>query len=106
MTHRMMAWLGTALKSSQPRRNTSCRSDSAMVLMIGAAALPGAVDAIGVTSPWIGVAMVAISLAAAAGNSRRSMHASDRLSDSITIRPDAKTGNRLAMSRTEHSAYS
>src|SRR5260370_42316180 len=31
----MMAWLGTALKSSQPKRSASCRSESWIVRMTG-----------------------------------------------------------------------
>src|ERR1700722_2147279 len=53
----MMAWLGTALKSSQPSRNASRKSDRPMVRMIEAAATSCAGCATGVTLPDV-VAMV------------------------------------------------
>src|ERR1700743_1096013 len=64
----MMAWLGTALKSSQPSRRASCRSESPIFRTTGIAAVSGADCASGVTLPeGYGVAMVVVSLDAAAG---------------------------------------
>src|SRR5947209_20345106 len=65
----MMAWLGTALKSSQPRRNASLRSARPMVRMTGAVAASGAAGTR--TLPGYGVvAMVVVSLTASAISAR------------------------------------
>src|SRR5947209_1655435 len=55
-----MAWLGTALKSSQPSCNARCRSDRPMVRIVGPTALSCAGWICGVTLPWIGVAMIVL----------------------------------------------
>src|SRR5258706_3588904 len=102
----MMAWLATALKSSQPSRSASCRSDSRIVLITGAAALSCAAGASGVTLPGYGVPMVVISLDATAG------HAPVKGANRPFCENDhdqARRDNRkpkLAMSRTELPSYS
>src|ERR1700761_2223032 len=53
----MMAWLGTALKSSQPNRNACCRSDRPMVRMIGADVMSAARSPAGATLPGDEVTM-------------------------------------------------
>src|ERR1700740_1360790 len=64
----MIAWLGTALKSSQPSRRASCKSESPMLRTTGIAAVSGAGCASGVTLSEYGVvAMVVVSLDAPAG---------------------------------------
>src|SRR5258708_30608654 len=90
----MMAWLGTALKSSQPNRSASCRSDRTMGRMTGPPAVSCAVGAGDVTLPWYGVAMVAVSLDERPLSAPVQGHARAVSLETITIWPDAKTGNR------------
>src|ERR1700722_4713910 len=93
----MMAWLGTALKSSQPSRNASCRSESPILRTTGISSASGAGCASGVTLPEeYGVAMVVVSLDAAAGIRAGRGHAGPS-AETITIRArredrETKTG--------------
>src|SRR5258706_857274 len=89
----MMAWLGTALKSSHPSRSGSCRSDSRIVLITGAAALSCAAGASGVTLPGYGVPVVVSSLDATAGHAPIK-GANRPFCETIAIRPDAITENQ------------
>src|SRR5277367_1194059 len=97
----MMAWLGTALKSSQPSRNARRRSDRPMIRITGPAAPSCAAGTCGVTLPWNDVAMVVISLAAAAQVLQR---ASGRRWNDRDFWPNAKAGP--AISRTWQGPYS
>src|SRR4051794_31471191 len=63
----MMAWLGTAMKSSQPRRSASLRSDKVMVRITGAAVASAAAGVVAL--PGMEVGMV-VSLTVAATPSR------------------------------------
>src|SRR5688572_16663002 len=60
----MMAWLGTALKSSQPSRSARCRSDRPMVRTVGAAAVSCVASGVALPEalPGYGVAMMVVSL--------------------------------------------
>src|ERR1700741_275267 len=95
----MIAWLGTALKSSQPCRRASCRSESLILRMAGVEGVSCAGRASGAALPEYCVAMVALSLDAAdlRGTVCRNDHDQTRREDSEP---------RLAMSRTELQAYS
>src|SRR3979409_2340843 len=86
MTHRIMAWLGTALKSSQPSRSAVRRSDRRMRLMIGPDAISGAVWPTGVTLLGYDVAMSLSPL-----RQRAALAQARRRRAAITIGPDAKT---------------
>src|ERR1700722_2549013 len=97
----MMAWLGTALKSSQPSRSASRKSDRPMVRMIGAAAMSCAGGASGVTLSDV-VAMVVSPLQgrADAGHKRTVCE----IDHDQARREDRKP--KRAASRTESAAYS
>src|SRR3954469_25799456 len=51
----MTAWLGTAMKYSQPRRSASCRSDNVMVRITGAAAASGAAGVVALPGTVVGM---------------------------------------------------
>src|SRR3954466_13399556 len=53
----MTAWLGTAMKSSQPRRSASCRSDNVMVRITGAAAASAAAGVVALPGTVVGMAV-------------------------------------------------
>src|ERR1700730_13293659 len=58
-----MAWLGTALKSSQPRRRASLKSDRPILRMTNGLAMPNACGLGFTTLSEYCVAMAAVSLA-------------------------------------------
>src|SRR6516162_2286541 len=95
---RLMAWLGTALKSSQPCRSASRRSEKSILRMTGVA-VSCAGGASGAALPEYCVAMVVISLDAAdlRGTVCGNDHDQARREDS---EPPP------AMSRTETEGYS
>src|SRR5438270_13722756 len=51
----MTAWLGTAMKSPQPRRSASCRSESVMVRITGAAAASAATGVVALPGTEVGM---------------------------------------------------
>src|SRR3954451_22636466 len=91
----MMAWLGTALKSSQPRRSASCRSESVMVRITGAAAASEVVALPG-TEVGMVVSLTAFGEGVAKARSRW-------IDDRSQARARRQTGF-LAMPRTEPDA--
>src|SRR3954462_3001999 len=101
----MMAWLGTALKSSQPSFSARCRSEKPMVWITGAAAAPCPLCVKDVTLPCDGVAMIVVSLWRtrfyALPGRKRAVSKNDH---DQTRRADRSV--KLAMSRTEGTAYS
>src|SRR3954469_9897454 len=85
----MMAWLGTALKSSQPRRKASPRSDMWMVRITGVAGVTAGTSEVALP----GVAIV-VSLGRLPGRcGTRGDGAAVARIEAIAIGPDAKTGN-------------
>src|SRR5450631_4708996 len=100
----MMAWLGTALKSSQPRRSASCRSARPMVRITGVEVASGAPCVSCVTFPGYEVAMVVVSLKAYANSPRRSTVRVSLQRIRITLKPDARA-KKLVLPRPELSSY-
>src|SRR5580692_7879517 len=94
---RLNAWVGTALKSSQPSRSASRRSGRLILQMTGSEVEFSAGLTSGAASSEYCAAMVAISLGAA------DLRGTVSRSDHDQARPEA---NQPAMSRTEPQAYS
>src|SRR5665213_859098 len=101
----MTAWLGTALKSSQPSRNAVCRSDRPMVRTIGAAAISGAVGPRGVALPGDDVAISLLPSGTAGFRAPGGAQAAVCGNDHDQARREDRKP-KLAMSRTESQAYS
>src|ERR1700743_2850014 len=88
----MMAWLGTALKSSQPNRSAVCRSDRLIVRMIGAA--EPSTPPCEVTLLWEIVAMSSLPFVVSLSATLACKGTSAVSAETITIRPDAQTGKQ------------